>query len=184
MFEAGPTPQVEPCLLSNCKTAGDFSLLDWDSLTSYSVLKFSIGILGKNKCASSVSKLLPAPQDTKIFISSSLLHWSSFIWAKSNPRLIPKSGKIIPEKKTLIIDCSPQNFTLSRFFVYLNCFAYTAFLCLSNIFSPTCLPFILLLQQKWYFAMIYYILVRNRSLQIWVISWFYSLLEGILLSLQ
>lgn len=53
VFEAGPTPQVEPCLLGNCKTAGDFSLLDWDSLTSYSALKFSIGILRKNKCASS-----------------------------------------------------------------------------------------------------------------------------------
>lgn len=143
-FQPGHTPQEEPCLLSYCKTTGDFSILDWGSLTSHSAPKFSIGAAGKNNCAFRAPKFPNCcqPLETSKYLLVPL-SVSSFTWAKINPWLIPKIGKIIPGKKTLIIVCSPQkNFTLSRFLVYLNCFAYIAFLCLLKYFPQLiCLLF-------------------------------------------
>lgn len=182
VFEAGPTPQVEPCLWATARLQVIFSLLDWDSLTSYSVLKFSIGILGKNMCTQCF-QIVASPsrhQNIYQFLFASL----KFLYIQEQSQAHTQKWKNNPREENSDNRLFTSELYPLRFFCLFKLLCLHSFPMSFKYIFPNLSAFILLLQQKWYFAMIYYILVRNRSLQIWVISWFYSLLEGILLSLQ
>lgn len=145
-FEPGHTPQEEPCLLCYCKTTGDFSILDWGSLTSHSAPKFSIGAVGKNNCAFrapkfpnccqplKTSKYLLVPLSVSEFLymgqDQSLAHTQNW---KNNPR---------EENSDNSLFTSEELYPLQIFSLF-KLFCLHSFLMSFKIFSPTYVPFVI-----------------------------------------